>query len=110
MGKRRFEAPKRLVRLQLPPSERVLGVGRETGSLCLNQHPTPDTQHLLPTRPVSSARLERQSYKLDVEGSIPSPAISSGRGSSRARAWARVTVEREADYRRPAPSKLDTAM
>jgi hypothetical protein len=30
------------------------------------------------TRPVSSDRLERQSYKLEVEGSTPSPAIKDG--------------------------------
>ena len=59
---------------------------------------------ILPTRPVSSARLERQSYKLDVESSNLSPAIKTGRGSSRAWAWTRGTVERLADYRRPAPT------
>ena len=83
MGKRRPEEPERLVRLRLPPS--FLRIT---------------------TRPVSSARLERLSYKQEVEGSIPSPAITSGRGSSRARAWARATVERQADYRRPAPSNF----
>jgi hypothetical protein len=30
---------------------------------------------ILPAGPVSSDRLERQSYKLEVEGSTPSPAI-----------------------------------
>jgi hypothetical protein len=62
------------------------------------------------TKPVSSVRPERQSYKLDVESSNLSPAIATGRGSSlRACVNAQETVERVADYRQPAPTQSPPA-
>jgi hypothetical protein len=49
----------------------------ERKAMCF-QFITHHSSLIISMRPVSSDRLERQSYKLDVEGSIPSPAIPSG--------------------------------